>query len=66
MLDTLVETHNELWGIGKDVSAQTSRAQNLTSTWQKKLIAIDSKRFVAEFIANNEVGNRSHKIDLVE
>lgn len=66
MLDTLVETHNELWGIGKDVSAQTSRAQNLTSTWQKKLIAIDSKRFVAEFIANNEAGNRSHKIDLVD
>ena len=66
VLDKLVETHNELWGSGTDVSSQTSRSYNLTKVWQRKLTSLDSKRFIAEYIANNEAGNQSHKIDLVD
>ena len=66
VLDKLVETHNELWGTGTDVSSQTSRSHNLTKVWQRKLTSIDSKRFIAEYIANNYAGNQSHKIDLVD
>ena len=61
VLDKLVETHNELWGTGTDVSSQTSRSHNLTKVWQRKLTSIDSKRFIAEYIANNDAGNQSHK-----
>jgi hypothetical protein len=66
VLDKLVETHNELWGAGTDVSLQTSRSYKLTRVWQEKLTSIDSKRFVAEYVANKEAGNQSHKIDLVD
>lgn len=66
VLDKLVETHNELWGTGTDVSSQTSRSHNLTKVWQSKLTSLDANRFNAEYKANNEVGNQSHKIDLVD
>ena len=66
VLDKLVETHNELWGSGTDVSSQTSRSYNLTKVWQRKLTSLDSKRFIAEYIANKQAGNQSHKIDLVD
>lgn len=66
VLTKLDETHNEYWGSGKSVSAQTSRAQKLTAVWQKRLVEVDSIRYKPEFIANNDAGGRSHKIDLVD
>ena len=63
VLSVLEETHNRLWGMGANVSWQTSRAQNVTREWQKSLVAIDSVRYKAEFVADNDSG---YKIDLID
>jgi len=63
VLEVLEETHNRLWGMGANVSLQTSRAQILTREWQKSLVAYDPVRFEAEFVADNDKG---YKIDLVD
>lgn len=63
ILSVLEETHNRLWGMGANVSSQTSRAQRLTREWQDNLVAIDPARYKAEFVAGS---NSSYKIDLVD
>ena len=63
ILSVLEETHNRLWGIGANVSSQTSRAQRLTREWQDNLVAIDPARYNAEFVAGN---NSRYKIDLID
>ena len=63
ILSVLEETHNRLWGMGANVSSQTSRAQRLTREWQDNLVATDAARYKAEFVAGN---NSRYKIDLVD
>jgi hypothetical protein len=66
VLTLLDEIHNKFWSKDNNVSTQTSRAHKLTREWQTKLVEIDADRYKAEFISNGRLGNRSHKIDLVD
>jgi hypothetical protein len=58
--------HAAVWSAGKDVSAQTQKAQLTCRYWQEAVKRHYGKRFHAEYGINGPKGRSSQKIDLVD
>lgn len=59
-------SHNFSWSSGKDVSAQTKKAQSTCLLWQQEVLKIFGPRFRCECSINGDIPGPSQKIDLVD
>jgi hypothetical protein len=66
VLSCLVAAHNQIWQSGSGVGEQTKKAIVITKEWQRRVLELDSQRYVAEFKVTAERNAVSHKIDVVD